>query len=252
MLPPETPRAVAIVQARMGSSRLPGKVLADIEGQPMLVRVVERCMQATLVDDVVVATTLEEEDDLIAALCLKRGYPLSRGHPTDVLDRYLRAARAHSADVIVRITGDCPLMDPEVIDHTVKAFMRKGAEADYASNRLERTYPIGLDVEVMTLAALTMAANAAKKPFEREHVTPYFYEHPDKFEIVSVSSGEDHGQMRWTVDAEEDLAFVRQIYARFEPGADFGLREVLQLLEREPELSTINAHVRQRTFGEVG
>lgn len=245
-------RIVAIVQARMGSKRLPGKVLADIEGQPMLARVVERSSRAGTLHEVVVATTLEGEDDSVAALCHDRSYPFSRGHPTDVLDRYLRAAQAHSADVIVRITGDCPLIDAEVIDMTVAALMADPGQVDYASNRIEPTFPIGLDVEVMTIEALKRAEREGQELHQREHVTPYFYENPDKFNIVSVTSGADHGRLRWTVDTEEDLKFVRAIYSRFDGSSVFGWKDVLSLLGKEPDLSSINAHVRQKSYREVG
>jgi spore coat polysaccharide biosynthesis protein SpsF len=236
----------------MGSERLPGKVLADIEGRPMLCHVVERSRRAELLNEVVVATTLEAEDDAIAELCLEREYPFSRGHPNDVLDRYLRTAQAHSAEVIVRITGDCPLMDPEIIEDTVIAFLGETNRPDYASNRLERNLPIGLDVEVASFGALERAAAEAKEPHQREHVTPYFYENPDKFKIISVLSGLDLGNLRWTVDTQEDLIFVRQVYQRLGASGDFGWREVLALIEREPELPLINAHIAQKNYREAG
>lgn len=235
----------------MASVRLPGKVLADIQGQPMLARVVERSRSAKSLDEVVVATTVDHADDPIADLCLERLYPLSRGHQTDVLDRYVRTAAAHAAEVVVRITGDCPLIDADVIDMTVGAFMEAPSRVDYASNRIERTFPIGLDVEVMTMEALRRAEREGQALRQREHVTPYIYENPDKFNIVSVTSGAEHGKLRWTVDAEEDLTFVREIYSRFDGRTDFGWKQVLSLLEREPDLRSINAHVRQKSYREV-
>ncbi len=243
---------VAIIQARMGSTRLPGKVLADIEGQPMLAWVVERARRARKVERTVVATTTDAGDDPVVALCAARGYACTRGHPTDVLDRYLQAAREAGAQVVVRITADCPLIDPEVVDRTVEAFLAAWPGVDYASNRIVRTYPIGLDVEVVRREALERAAVEAREPYQREHVTPYLYESPGRFRVVSVEAEDDYGHLRWTVDTPEDLAFVRQVYRRFGGRADFGWREVLDLLAREPDLIAINAHVRQKGYREVG
>lgn len=243
---------VAVIQARMGSTRLPGKVLADIEGQPMLARVVERARRARNVERTVVATTTDPADEPVVALCAARGYEFTRGHPTDVLDRYLQAARETAAQVVVRITADCPLIDPEVVDRTVEAFLAAWPEVDYASNRIVRTYPIGLDVEVVRREALERAAVEAREPYHREHVTPYFYEAPGRFRVVSVEAGGDYGRLRWTVDTPEDLAFVREVYRRFGGRDDFGWREVLDLLAREPDLIAINAHVRQKGYREVG
>jgi len=244
-------RTVSIIQARMGSTRLPGKVLVDIEGEPMLVRVVERAKRAETLQTVVVATTVEPQDDVVAALCVERGYQYERGHPTDVLTRYLNVTHKYRADVIVRLTGDCPLIDPEVIDYTVTLFLNSEPRVDYASNRIIRTYPIGLDVEVMTMGALERAGLEAKELYQREHVTPYLYEEPGRFRVVSVESGGDYGRLRWTVDTAEDLAFVREIYARFNGQDNFGWRDVLALLEKEPELIAINTHVRQKGLREA-
>ncbi len=241
-------RIIAIIQARMGSKRLPGKVLADIQGEPMIVRVVERTQRAQTLDGVVVATTTEKTDDAVAALCASRDYDFTRGHATDVLARYLQAAQVHQADIVVRITGDCPLIDPGVIDRTVNAFIDSDPPVDYASNRIVRSYPIGMDVEVVSLASLQRADQEATEAYHREHVTPYFYETAGRFEVLSVESDTAYGELRWTVDTEEDLRFVREIYARLKDNPDFGWRDVLELLEAEPGLIEINAHVRQKTY----
>lgn len=238
----------AIVQARMDSKRLPGKILADIQGQPMIMRVVERTRKASCLKGVILATTTDPSDDEVADLCQARGYPTIRGHATDVLDRYHHAASLHDVDVIVRVTGDCPLMDPEVIDRTVSAFLASDPPADYASNRIVPTYPVGLDVEVFTREALQRAHAETKVKYQREHVTPYFYESPGRFHVVSVESGGEYGGQRWTVDTAEDLQFVREIFRRLKDLENFGWRDVLHLLEQEPELAQINAHVRQRTY----
>lgn len=241
----------AIIQARMGSQRLPGKVLADIQGEPMIARVVERTRRASCLNGVIVATTIDPTDDEVAALCQARGYAAIRGHATDVLDRYVQAARAHDVDIIVRVTGDCPLIDPAVVDRTVAAFLASDPPADYASNRIVPTYPIGLDVEVFTRQALLRAYAEATVKYQREHVTPYFYESPGRFRVVSVESGGDFGGHRWTVDTPEDLQFVREVFIRMQGREDFGWQDVLHLLDEEPELAQINAHIRQRTYLEA-
>lgn len=244
-------KVVAIIQARMASKRLPGKVLLDVAGEPMLVHVVERTRRARLLDEVVVATGEGSGDDPVAQLCQERGYACVRGSEADVLARYLKAARQHLADVVVRITADCPLMDPQVIDQVVEAFLGAEPPADYASNRILRRYPVGLDVEVMSRAALERAGKEAHEPYQREHVTPYFYEQPGRFAVLSIEAPEDYGSLRWTVDTEADLRFVREVYARFPGRPHFGWRQVLDLLRAEPHLAAINAHVRQKHFREA-
>jgi len=247
-------RVVAIIQARMGSTRLPGKVLADIAGQPMLARVVERARRAKTVDEVAVATTADPPDEAVAALCAHRGYACCRGHPTDVLDRYYQAARRFRADVIVRLTADCPLIDPDVMDLTVRAFLAADPPVDLVANRLPqgRTFPIGLDTEVCSLEALECAWKEADQPHQREHVMPYLYEIPGRFRVVLLNNDEDYGMLRWTVDTAEDLELVRAIYARFRGRDDFSWREILKLFEREPSLAEINASVRHKTHRDVG
>ncbi len=248
-----SPNIVAIIQARMASSRLPGKVLQEIGGQPMLVQVVERARRAETISAVVVATTTDASDDPIEALCKSRGYAVSRGSQFDVLDRYYQAAKQMRADVVVRITADCPVIDPSVIDHTVREFLRTGV--DFAANRLpppwQRTYPIGLDTEVAGFANLERAWQEAKEPHEREHVMPYFYDQEGRFKILVVDNEVDYGRLRWTVDTPEDLELLRRIYAHFEGRDDFGWLEVLALVQSQPDLGTINANVRHKMGFEV-
>ena len=238
-------KVVAIIQARMGSSRLPGKVLEDIAGRSMLYRVVSRLRAAQLIDQLLVATTTLAKDDAIVEECQNCGVPSYRGDEGDVLDRYFRAAESGRADVVVRITSDCPLIDPEITDKTIRAFLRE--QPAYASNTLVRTYPRGLDTEVISRSALTRAWREARQPYEREHVTPYIAEHPADFQLLSVTGAEDYSAHRWTVDTLEDLAFVRAIYSRHED-AMFSWREVLKLLEREPELADLNRSVMQKAM----
>ncbi len=230
----------------MGSTRLPGKVLKDLQGETVLARVVSRLRRSRLIAELLVATTDRPPDDAIVAECRKLSVPVSRGDQEDVLDRYFRAAQLAKAEIVVRITADCPLIDPEISDRTVAAFL--AARPDYASNVLTRMYPRGLDTEVLSFDALARAWREARKPYEREHVTPYIYERPADFKLLSVLSDEDHSDHRWTVDTPEDLEFARAVYSRFERDAAFSWREVLALLEREPSLNKINRSVMQKVL----
>jgi spore coat polysaccharide biosynthesis protein SpsF len=244
---------IAIVQARMGSSRLPGKVLADISGKPMLARVVLRARRARLIDQVIVATTTDLSDDPIETYCLSVGFPCFRGDPYDVLDRYYQAAKLYKADPIVRITSDCPLIDPGEIDRTVKAFFAQ--DVDFAANRLpppwKRTTPIGMDTEVVRFAALARAWREAEANYAREHVMPYFYEELDRFKTLLVNHEPDLGHLRLTVDTAPDLALVREIYAAFGDRDDFTLADLLRLLDEKPHLTAINAGVNHKGYREV-
>ncbi|MBX3054997.1 MAG: glycosyltransferase family protein [Anaerolineae bacterium] len=237
-------KTVVIIQARMGSTRLPGKALRDIAGQPMLAWVVARARRAALVDEVVVATTLSPADAAIVAECERLQVACFRGSEEDVLDRYYRAAQAYQADVVVRITSDCPLIEPAIIDQVIGIFQESGA--DYASNTLARTFPRGLDTEVFSMVALGQTWEAATAPFQRAHVTPYMYQNPYLFRLVGVTAGEDYGRYRWTVDTVEDWQLVQAIYEHFAPRQDFGWQEVLQLLAEAPQLAAINAHIAQK------
>lgn len=237
-------KVVAVIQARTGSTRLPGKVLKDLAGKTVLARVLERVQRAKLINEVLVATTDLAADDAIVAECRRISVPVSRGDQDDVLDRYFRAAQLAKADVIVRITSDCPLIDPQVTDKTIAAFIE--ASPDYASNVLERKYPRGLDTEVMTVSALERAWRQAHQRYEREHVTPYIYEHPAEFKLLSVTGDADYSAHRWTVDTPEDLEFVRAVYSRMGPDAPFSGRDVLDLLERHPELTELNRSIVQQ------
>lgn len=250
---PRDPGTVAIIQARMASSRLPGKVLQNIGGVPMLARVVVRARRAQTLGQVVVATTTDERDDPLAAFCQSQGFPCFRGHPYDVLDRYYQAACAFNAQVVVRLTADCPLIDPEEIDRTVRAF--HAAQVDFAANRLpppwQRTTPIGMDTEVVTFEALARAWQEAESKHSREHVMPYFYEQAGRFKTLLVDHDPDWGELRLTVDTAEDLALVREIYRRFDDTDEFGQSDIIALLNAEPDLLQINADVRHKSFNEV-
>jgi spore coat polysaccharide biosynthesis protein SpsF (cytidylyltransferase family) len=228
-------QTLAIIQARMTSTRLPGKVLADIWGRPLLEHVCARARRARKLDLVVVATTDRPTDDRVAAFCSSAGIPCFRGNEDDVLDRYCRAARAFPGDAVVRLTADCPLLDPAVIDQVVAAF--ESGDYDYVSNTLTPTFPDGLDTEVFRREALERAWREARLKSEREHVTPFIWKHTDLFRTHCVRNVEDLSGLRWTVDTPEDLDFVRRLYRHFEPRLDFGMTDILDALARNPELS---------------
>lgn len=241
-------KLVAIIQARLGSTRLPGKALKDINGRTMLARVVRRAGRSSMIDKLVVATTEKKADDAIVSQCESLGVSTFRGSEEDVLDRYYQAARAFSADCVVRITSDCPLIDPEIIDRVLQAFLDDGL--DYASNTLECTYPRGLDVEVFTFDALEKARREASEDFQHVHVTPYIYQHPEQFRILSVSGEENWSRYRWTVDTREDLALIRTVYAKIDRDDLFSWRDVLELFRKEPNLVEVNSHICQKSLEE--
>lgn len=249
----QQPRTVAIVQARMASSRLPGKVLAPIGSRPMLAWVVERTRRAKYVDDVIVATTAAESDDPIMEFCRSAGYAVFRGSPLDVLDRFYQAALKYEAQVIVRLTADCPLIDPHEIDRVVNIFTEQ--KVDFAANRLpppwKRTFPIGLDTEVCSFAALERAWKEADQLHDREHVMPYLYEVAGRFKVQVVEHEPGYGHLRWTVDAPPDLELVRRVTALFDGRDDFTWYEVLALFEQHPELAHINAGVAHKRGDDV-
>lgn len=238
-------KVVAIIQARMASTRLAGKVMLDLAGEPMLVRVLNRTGRAGMLDEMVVATTTGPVDDSIVDLAKRCGWPCFRGSEEDLLDRYYGAANWYRADVVVRVTSDCPLIEPIIIDQIVRNFMETGP-VDYASNTLPpRTFPRGLDVEVIAYNALERAWREDKNPAWREHVTPYIYHQPEEFSLRAFVHDTDYSYMRWTVDTADDLVLIRTIYDHF--GHDeFSWEDVLCLFKEKPELLEINSHVLQK------
>lgn len=241
-------KTIAIIQTRMGSTRLPRKAMMDIVGQPMLARVINRVLCAKTIDKVVIATTVEKCDDTIIALCNTYGWPWFRGDEEDVLERYYQAALSYHAGAVVRITGDCPLADPEIIDSVVTAFL--DSKPDYASNTLIRSYPRGLDVSVMTMEALSSAHYNASEVYHRTHVTSYLYQNPDMFKLLPVVGDKDCSNYRWTVDTQDDLSFIREIYKRV-GNNPFNWHDVLDILDKDPALAKINSHVRQKSLREA-
>jgi spore coat polysaccharide biosynthesis protein SpsF len=245
-------KTVAIVQARVGSSRLPAKVLLDLGGQPALARCLARVRRIAGVDDVVVATSDTPVDDPVAALARRLAARVFRGSEHDVLARYVGAARAAGAAAVVRVTADCPLLDPAVSAAVVGAFRAAraaGDPVDYASNVLERRLPRGLDTEVVAAEALERAHRDAAGAAEREHVTLHIYRHPERFRLRAVAPPGARGDLshhRWTLDTLDDYRFLAAVYdALGDAAATAGLDEVLAVLAAHPQLVGINAHVEQ-------
>lgn len=240
-------RIEAFVQARMGSTRLPGKVLKEVLGRPLLGYLIERLSQANEIDDIVILTTDNARDEPIVAFCENHGIAFYRGSEEDVLDRYLQAALERKPDAIVRITSDCPLIDPEVVDQVVKSYREGAANYDYVSNTLTATFPRGLDTEVFSYKALQKVDKEALTPEEREHATLYIYRHPEIFRLKNIEHKPDLSLNRWTVDTAEDFALVSLILEHLYPQKhDFRLKDVLLLLAQHPEWNKINSHIRQK------
>ena len=231
---------LAVLQARMSSTRLPGKVLAPVAGAPMILRQIERLRRAERLDRIVVATSIEAGDDVLAETLAEEGIPVHRGDLADVLGRFIGALDAFGpADTLVRLTADCPLADPTVIDATIARFQEAGA--DYASNVADpRTFPKGLDVEVMRADALRQAAAETADPYDREHVTPFLYRNPDRFEQASYAQAADEGPVRWTVDRPDDLDFVRAVYdALYAGDPTFDSDAVRAFVHSRPDLAML-------------
>lgn len=230
-----------VVQARMGSSRLPGKVLKDIAGRPMLSYQMERLRRVKRAERIVVATTDQPADDAVERFCQKEKIACVRGSEHDVLARYHLAIERFPADVVVRITADCPLIDPAIVDEAIAAY-----EPDYVSNMLETTYPYGMAVEVFSAQALREAHREAKDPAEREHVTPFIYRHPERYRLKSLTMAPNLSHHRWTVDTPEDFELVSRLLKTLKP--HFTLQDVLAVLDEHPDWCAINAHVEQKAL----
>jgi spore coat polysaccharide biosynthesis protein SpsF len=237
-------RITAIVQARMGSTRLPGKVLMHVGGETVLGRMVRRLQRASSLGQIVVATSTSPQDEAIVRECERLQVASFCGPEHDVLLRYFQAAEQFGADIVVRVTADCPLIDSAIVDDVVRLCLKE--QADLACNELPRTFPRGLDVEVLTIQALRKASEISDQPYQREHVTPVIYERPDIFRIVSVRADRDFSRHRWTLDTAEDLQLIRAIYSHFDNRDDFTWHEVIELLEQRPDLLEINSHIVQK------
>lgn len=242
-----THRIIVVCQARTGSTRLPRKVMLPLEGKPLIIRFMERVMRSKLATQCVVAATTDPADDLLVATCLEHGIPVFQGHPTDLLDRHYRAGIAYSADVVVKVPSDCPLIDPVVIDRIIGNYLASPADVDYVGNLHPATYPDGNDVELMTMSALERAWHGAHRAHEREHTTPWMWDgNPDvRVRNVMWERGLDYSMShRWTIDYPEDYMLVKAVYHELFPtNPQFSIDDVLDLLERRPEILALNAHL---------
>jgi spore coat polysaccharide biosynthesis protein SpsF len=236
-------KIVTIVQARTGSTRLPNKIMLSAAGKPLLIHLLERVRRSKYSGQIIVATTESQEDDIIENVCVNRGYDVFRGHTTDLLDRHYHAAAFHDADIVLKIPSDCPLIDPNIIDEVIEYFLN-GTNYDYVSNLRPPTFPDGNDVEIFSFDLLKYIWENAEKDYEREHTTPYIWNNPEKFRIGNVywKTGLDYSNShRWTLDFEEDYTFIRQIYEElYDNKPDFGIYDILNLLETKPYLMKIN------------
>jgi spore coat polysaccharide biosynthesis protein SpsF len=238
---------VIIVQARMSSTRLPGKVLKHVLGKPLLMYQVERLQRVEQSDAIVLATTTNEADQVLVDFAQAHELACYRGSEEDVLSRYQEAAEEAAADVVIRVTADCPLIDPAVIDEVIATFTQSQPDCDYASNTIRRTYPRGMDCEVFSRKALDIAHAQAVQAADREHVTPFIYRHADRFALRNVEYGSDRSYHRWTVDTIQDFALVNRILEHLYPeNPNFTLEDSLDLLARHPDWARINASVRQK------
>ncbi len=240
-------KTVAIVQARMNSTRLPGKIMRPVLGKPLLELLVERVERAKGVEGVVIATTTDADDDEVESLTQRLGVGCFRGSEHDVLERVLQAAHAFDVDLIVEITGDCPLIDFQVIDKLLEVYHANNY--DYVANVLKRTYPRGLDTQVFATSVLDEVARLTDDPVDHEHVSLYIYEHPERFKLHNVESGlpEEYWDLRLTVDTADDFELIRRIYEELYPSNPaFTMEDIVELFQRQPELREINQHIAQK------
>ena len=246
-------RTVAIIQARMGSTRLPGKVMMKILDKTVLEHVIYRVLQAKEIDDIVIATTTKSDDDIIVKEANRLGVKHSRGSEEDVLSRYYHAAIENKVDIVVRITSDCPLIDPQIIDEMVMKFKKLYNEhkVDYLSNTQDRTFPRGLDVEIFPFNILEETFCNAEKLHQREHVTPYIYENKDKFKLENYLNKIDYSSHRWTLDTPEDYEMIKMIYEGLNDCSSHTIilfQDIIEYLELYPEIALINSNINQKIF----
>ncbi|MFH1832146.1 MAG: glycosyltransferase family protein [bacterium] len=240
---------VIIVQARMNSTRLPGKVLKKVHGKTLLEYQIDRLKHVRKAHKIVVATTNNNADNKIVMLCKDLNIECFRGDEHNVLSRYYNTAKAHHADTVVRITSDCTIIDPAVIDHVISHYIDKFPAYDYVSNSLTRTYPRGMDTEVFSFKALEKAFLHAKEQSELEHVTPYIYKNPEIFKLSNVSCEQDNSYHRWTVDTPEDFTLISNILENVYPTKhNFTMQDVLAYLDTHEDLFFINSHIEQKNL----
>jgi spore coat polysaccharide biosynthesis protein SpsF len=242
-------RIVTIVQARMGSTRLPGKHMKKVLGKPLLGYLIERLKRATLSHALVIATTENPLDDILVEYCISEKCDYFRGSEEDVLDRYYQCALKYNADAIVRICADCPLIDPKIIDLVISRYLQLSPNIDYVANTLQRTYPRGMDVEIFSFNSFDKVAHEAKTEAEHEHVTPYYYLHPEVFKLENVADKENASKYRLTVDTDDDFKLIRLILEDLYPKkSHFCLNDIVDLMKTHPDWVKINEHVHQKSI----
>ena len=240
-------KKLIIVQARMTSTRLPGKVMKVVCGKPLLEHLIDRLKRVKYADRIVIATTVNETDDIIVELCEKLDISYYRGSEEDVLGRYYETAVEYGGDIIIRITSDCPVIDPEVVDYLINFFTNNIEKYDYVSNTLERSYPKGMDAEIVSFKALKEAHFNAYDPFDREHVTPFIKKRPQQFRLYNILYKTDMSRCRWTLDTPEDLELISKIFeSLYYQNTFFSLNDIFSLMERKLEWAAINAHIEQK------
>ncbi len=233
---------LGIIQARMGSTRRPKKVLAKIQGVPILQHLLNRIKGSSEINKIVIATTEEPDDDILVEWCLDRGLDIFRGSAENVLSRFYQCASYYNADIIVRITADDPLKDPVVIDYAVNK-LKKDKNLDYVSNTIDPSYPEGIDVEVFRFKALEIAFKEATQKTEIEHVTPYIWSHPEIFGIENFYADEDMSKFRLTVDYEKDITVISAILSHFKSDPLVGYKDIVKFLKNHPEIAEINSNI---------
>jgi spore coat polysaccharide biosynthesis protein SpsF len=244
-------KTVIIVQARMTSTRLPGKVMKPVLGKPLLQYQIERLQRVKLADETVIATTTNKTDEPIIDLCNTLSVAHFCGSEEDVLARYYDAATKHQADAVIRVTSDCPLIDPQVINQVIDYYLQNQSNYDYVSNSIKRTYPRGMDTEVFSFSVLQQAFLEATAPPDREHVTPFIHRQPERYHLGHVTYIEDCSHYRWTVDTPEDFELIQKIIQAVYPTQpSFTLEDCLRWLRKYPDWYFINSHIEQKNYGE--
>lgn len=239
---------VCIIQARVGSTRLPGKVLKNICGKTVLQHDIDRLRRVKNIDEIVIATTILEKDEAIVKEADRLGVKYFKGSEEDVLSRYYYAAKENNADVVVRVTSDCPLIDSEVTEKIIQYYMDNNDKYDYVSNTIDRTYPRGLDTEVFSFNSLQKAFNEASSMRDREHVTPYIWDNPHLFRLFQYKNQNDYSNLRWTLDTAEDFELINRVYGFLyaDKGNNFNINDIIELYRKHPELIEINKDIEQK------
>lgn len=244
-------KIICIVQARVGSTRLPGKVLKKICGKTVLEHDINRLKQAKNIDEIVIATTTKKEDDAIVDEAKRLNVKYFRGSERDVLSRYYYAAKENKADIVIRVTSDCPCIDYQILDNMIKKYLNNIENCDYMNNTIERTFPRGYDIEIFSFKCLKVAFEEAELDYEREHVTPYLYDSKNNFKVKCYKNNIDYSKYRLTLDTQEDFEVIKRMYEElYSSNYYFLLDDAMKFLKNNPEISNINIGIKQKKLGE--